>query len=215
MLRRLGYYALVLRMPGHGTVPGALTEAHWEDWRAAVRLGARHVRPARSAPEPFVLVGYSNGGALSVQYALDSLGRADAAEARSHPPLLADDRRLARSPSSRRIVAAIGSDPLLRAVALDGRPARVHPVQVQLVSGLRRPADRRADAGDQTAIVREAAESGAIKYAAADPGVRRRSWTRPSTPGPRSTASSRYLPENGSELVLFDLNRSEIVRCAS
>jgi alpha-beta hydrolase superfamily lysophospholipase len=42
--RRHGFYALCLRMPGHGTVPGALTEAHWEDWRAAARVGVRHVR---------------------------------------------------------------------------------------------------------------------------------------------------------------------------
>lgn len=41
---REGFYALCVRVPGHGTVPGALTEADWEDWRAAVRLGARHVR---------------------------------------------------------------------------------------------------------------------------------------------------------------------------
>jgi len=39
-LPRRGFYALALRMPGHGTVPGALTEATWEDWLAAVRLGA-------------------------------------------------------------------------------------------------------------------------------------------------------------------------------
>src|SRR5207245_7789636 len=41
---REGFYALALRVPGHGTIPGALTEARWEDWRAADRLGARAVR---------------------------------------------------------------------------------------------------------------------------------------------------------------------------
>jgi alpha-beta hydrolase superfamily lysophospholipase len=40
---------------------------------AAVRLGARHVRATIGADKPLVLVGYSNGGALVVKYALDAL----------------------------------------------------------------------------------------------------------------------------------------------
>jgi hypothetical protein len=43
-----GYYALALRMPGHGAVPGGLTRATWQAWMAAVRLGARHVRALAS-----------------------------------------------------------------------------------------------------------------------------------------------------------------------
>ncbi len=110
LLRSLGYYALCLRMPGHGTVPGALTEANWEDWRAAVRLGVRHVRQRVGAKVPLVLGGYSNGGALSVQYALDALDQ---------PRLPRPDRILLFSPmigvspfaGLARLVAAIGSIP--------------------------------------------------------------------------------------------------------
>ena len=65
-----GYYVLALRMPGHGTVPGGLTRATAEDWMAAVRMGARHVRTTVGDGRPLVLVGYSNGGALVVRYAL-------------------------------------------------------------------------------------------------------------------------------------------------
>jgi alpha-beta hydrolase superfamily lysophospholipase len=68
-----GVYALSLRMPGHGTVPAGLTTAVWEDWMAAVRLGMRHVRSRVGAGRPVYMVGYSNGGALSVKYALDTL----------------------------------------------------------------------------------------------------------------------------------------------
>ncbi len=39
-----GFYTVSLRMQGHGTVPGGLTNTTWEDWSAAVRMGARHVR---------------------------------------------------------------------------------------------------------------------------------------------------------------------------
>jgi alpha-beta hydrolase superfamily lysophospholipase len=76
-LRAQGYYALALRMPGHGTVPGALTEATAEDWMAAVRLGARHVRRTIGADQPMVLVGYSNGGGLGVRCALEAAADSD------------------------------------------------------------------------------------------------------------------------------------------
>ena len=72
-LNARGYYTLSLRMQGHGTVPGGLVTPTWEDWAAAVRMGARHVRKVVGADRPLVLVGYSNGGALVTKYALDAL----------------------------------------------------------------------------------------------------------------------------------------------
>jgi alpha-beta hydrolase superfamily lysophospholipase len=62
-------------MPGHGTVPAALTTAVWEDWLAAVRVGVRHVLERIGPDKPLVLVGYSNGGALVLKYALDEVER--------------------------------------------------------------------------------------------------------------------------------------------
>jgi alpha-beta hydrolase superfamily lysophospholipase len=72
-LHARGVYALALRMPGHGTVPGGLTAATSEDWMAAVRMGARHVSRRVGADRPLILVGYSNGGALVAQYAIEAL----------------------------------------------------------------------------------------------------------------------------------------------
>jgi alpha-beta hydrolase superfamily lysophospholipase len=72
-LNAAGFYTLSLRMQGHGTVPGGLVEVTYEDWMAAVRMGARHVREQIGADRPLVLVGYSNGGALLTKYALDAL----------------------------------------------------------------------------------------------------------------------------------------------
>jgi alpha-beta hydrolase superfamily lysophospholipase len=72
LLREHGIYALALRVPGHGTVPGALTKAVWEDWEAATHVGVRHVRSRIGDGKPIYLFGYSNGGALSVKYALDA-----------------------------------------------------------------------------------------------------------------------------------------------
>jgi alpha-beta hydrolase superfamily lysophospholipase len=73
LLEHHGWYCLVLRMPGHGTVPGGLVEVEWRDWAAAVRLGARHVRATIPAEAPLLLVGYSNGGALVLQHQLEAL----------------------------------------------------------------------------------------------------------------------------------------------
>jgi alpha-beta hydrolase superfamily lysophospholipase len=68
-----GYYVLALRMPGHGTIPSGLLTAKWEDWMAATYLGARHVREKIGKDLPFFMVGYSNGGALTVKYIMESL----------------------------------------------------------------------------------------------------------------------------------------------
>ena len=68
-----GYHVLVPRLPGHGTAPAGILQARWEDWRAIVELGAEHLRAVASGDLPFVIVGYSNGGALAVNYMLDSL----------------------------------------------------------------------------------------------------------------------------------------------
>ena len=61
-----------LRIPGHGTAPSGLVETRWQDMAAAVRLAVRHVQDA-VGDKPVYLVGYSNGGALAVEYALATL----------------------------------------------------------------------------------------------------------------------------------------------
>ena len=72
LYRDAGLVAVVPRMPGHGTTPGGLTVADWQDWAASVRLAVRAAR--EMAPEgPLHLVGYSNGGALVVHHALQAL----------------------------------------------------------------------------------------------------------------------------------------------
>ena len=68
-----GFYVLNLRMPGHGTTPGELARIDWQDWMAAVRLGAADVGNRLAPDQPFYIMGYSNGGSLAVKYALDSL----------------------------------------------------------------------------------------------------------------------------------------------
>ncbi|MGL6044366.1 MAG: alpha/beta hydrolase, partial [Sandaracinobacteroides sp.] len=66
-----GWAVVGVRLPGHGTVPAALTRASVEQWQAATRLGMREA--LRLAPgKPLHMVGYSNGAALAVAHAADA-----------------------------------------------------------------------------------------------------------------------------------------------
>lgn len=69
-LHREGYTVVWLRMPGHGTCPCALANVEWPDWTAAVEVAVRGLAEKLPAGKPLVLAGYSNGGALAVNYAL-------------------------------------------------------------------------------------------------------------------------------------------------
>lgn len=67
-----GAWVVGLRVPGHGTAPSGLLRVEWEDMAGAVELAMRHLK--ERVPEgPLYLVGYSNGGALSVLYSLLAL----------------------------------------------------------------------------------------------------------------------------------------------
>jgi alpha-beta hydrolase superfamily lysophospholipase len=105
--RDRGFVALVIRLPGHGTVPAALTEVTWEDWLAATRLAIREARRQVPAPAPFHLVGFSNGGALALKYALDAI---------ANPQLARPDRIVLISPM-------IGITRFARFAGLAGLPA--------------------------------------------------------------------------------------------
>lgn len=68
-----GYTVVWLRVPGHGTSPSALANVSWQDWTAAVKVAMQGLRDCLPEGSPLFLAGYSNGGALSVHYALTSL----------------------------------------------------------------------------------------------------------------------------------------------
>jgi len=67
-----GAWVLGLRVPGHGTAPSGLVGVQWQDMAAAVRLAMRHLAE-EIGERPLYIVGYSNGGALAVHYALSAL----------------------------------------------------------------------------------------------------------------------------------------------
>jgi alpha-beta hydrolase superfamily lysophospholipase len=77
-LQRDGVTVYGLRLPGHGTIPGALDHADWHDWLAAVGLTVRQIR--RDHPDsPFWMVGFSTGATLALKHTADAVdaGRTD------------------------------------------------------------------------------------------------------------------------------------------
>jgi alpha-beta hydrolase superfamily lysophospholipase len=203
VLRDSGVYSLSLRMPGHGTLPSGLVTAQWEDWLAAVRVGVRHVRSKIPAGAPIVLVGYSNGGALVLKYALDVVeqgGRARPAQLILLSPMIGV------TPAARlaRWISLLGVFPYFeKANWIDVVP-EFNPFKYNSFS---------ANAGFQTAALTSAVQSTLTrvaeqgKLAEVPPILTFQSIVDAtvSTPAVVHTLYDR-LPSNGSELVLFDVN---------
>lgn len=200
-----GFVALGIRLPGHGTVPGGLTSVDWEHWMAATRLAVREARQRAGATLPLHLVGYSNGGALAVKYSLDAL---------ENDQLPRADRVILISPM-------IGVTRFARFAGLAGVPAvfpafaksawlgtqpEFNPFKYNSfpVNGARQ-SYRLTDAL-QTQLVR-IAENGGLE---ALPPMLTFQSVLDHTVSTRAVISAlyAYLPPNGSELVLFDVNRT-------
>jgi alpha-beta hydrolase superfamily lysophospholipase len=69
---KVGATVVGIRLPGHGTIPSGLVHARWQDMEAAVRLAMQYLK-SRVGEQPIYIVGYSNGGALAMSYVLNTL----------------------------------------------------------------------------------------------------------------------------------------------
>lgn len=78
LYEQAGFAVIVPRLPGHGTVPAGLVDVRWQDWAAVVRMAMRELRTRVGVDRPIHVVGYSNGGALALEYALDRINGDDA-----------------------------------------------------------------------------------------------------------------------------------------
>ncbi|MBN8509257.1 MAG: alpha/beta hydrolase [Burkholderiales bacterium] len=200
-----GFVALAIRLPGHGTVPSGLSHVEWKQWMAATHLAVREARRLAPAPAPLHVVGFSNGGALAVKYALDAL----------------DDPALARPERIVLFAPMIGITAMARFAGIFGWPAYLptldkaawlgivpefnpfkynsFPVngarQSSLVARrLQAQIDRHATAGSLNALPPVLTFQSVVDFTVSTRAI--------------VTALYAKLPDNGSELVLFDLNRN-------
>jgi alpha-beta hydrolase superfamily lysophospholipase len=203
-LRADGYYSLALRMPGHGTVPAGLVASGADDWSAAVRLGVRHVRGRIGAGLPLVLVGYSNGGALVTRYTLEALE--DSSLPRADRLMLVSPM-IGISPMARlaSVISALGPIPYFeKARWLDVIP-EYNPFKYNSF-----PANAGRQTYDITTDVQERlTRLGAEGRLSAFPPVLTFQSLVDATVSTPAIVAKLYdrLPQNGSALVLFDINR--------
>jgi alpha-beta hydrolase superfamily lysophospholipase len=71
-LQTAGAQVVGLRLPGHGTAPSGLRSVKWQDMAGATRIGMKHLEE-QVGNRPLYIIGYSNGGALAIEYALATL----------------------------------------------------------------------------------------------------------------------------------------------
>ena len=199
-----GFISIGLRIPGHGTVPGALSNIEWETWLAAVRLAVREAQNRSTPSMPLHLIGFSNGGALAVKYMLDSL---------QDPSLRRPDQLVLISPMIGVIplarFAGLASVPTVipsmdRAAWLNVTPeynpfkynsmhVNVPQQSYRLSTALQQQIARLSD-GERSEI----------------PPILTFHSVEDTTVSTVAIISNlyAYLPENGSKLVLFIINRS-------
>lgn len=203
--RRDGFVVIGIRLPGHGTVPGSLTDVTAQDWEAAARLAVREARRRVPAPAPLHIVGYSNGGALALDYSLEAL----------------QDTRLARPDRLILISPMIGITRFARFAGIAALPALLPPFEKAAwldvvpefnpykynsfpVNGARQSWRLTQRVQQQFALADRRGQIAAL------PPVLTFQSVFDFTVSPAAIVTSLYarLPDNGSELVLFDINRT-------
>ncbi|MGE2107094.1 alpha/beta hydrolase [Citrobacter koseri] len=204
-----GFIAVVPRLPGHGTAPGALTAVEWEQWLAASRLAVREATRLAGRDVPLHLVGYSNGGALALKYTLDAL----------------EDNTLRRPQQLILLSPMIGVTAFARFAGLAGLPA-LFPAFAKAawlnVTPEYNPFKYNSfpvNAARQSYLLTKALQQQISRDARSSrlnelPPVLTFQSIMDSTVSTRAVVASfyRWLGNNGSELVLFDINQAASLR---
>lgn len=203
-----GFIAIGIRLPGHGTVPAGLTDATWQDWMAATRLAVREAKKRIGPDTPLHLVGFSNGGALAMKYALDAL----------------EDTTLARPDRLVLLSPMIGITRFAHFVGITAMPALLPPFAgAAWLSVLPEfnpfkynsfPVNGARQSHRLTRVLQQQIErlSRTEKFATLPPVLTFQSLLDYTVSTPAILYSLyNLLPENGSELVLFDINQASLL----
>jgi alpha-beta hydrolase superfamily lysophospholipase len=203
-LNTAGAHVVGLRVPGHGTAPSGLTTVTWPDMTAAVRLAMRHLSE-QAGGAPLSIVGYSNGGALAVHYALSSLedpALSPLAGLVLISPEIGVTRTAALAIWQERIGRLLGLQKLAWTDVLPeydpfkygSFAANAGNVVYQLTGVNRAKIERLSAAGKLDAFPPVLAFQSAVDATVLAPALVKDLFAR--------------LPEHGHELVIFDLNRN-------
>jgi alpha-beta hydrolase superfamily lysophospholipase len=202
-LARQGLAVLCLRLPGHGTVPGALTGAGVDEWRTAVRLAAAAVA-RRAAGKPWAIVGYSNGAALALDHAVAAL-EDEAVPRPGRLVLISPAFAVSKAAGLARFQAALSVLPGLEKLAWSDvvpeyDPYKYNSFPLHAAHQIHRLT---SDLEEGLANLEETGRLGEL------PPILTLQSVVDSTVPPVASLERLYgrLPRNGSELVIFDVNR--------
>lgn len=201
-----GFLVIAVRVPGHGTIPSSLLSAKWQDWVAATQLAAQEVKRQLGDNPHFYMLGYSNGGALALNYTLDALqdkslpqpkkvillspmigiskfaGFSKPLEIIGHLPLLSSERWLNKSHEY---------NPFKYNSFSVNAAWQAHRFSVQLQLRIALMAKNKTLEQLPPLLTFQSIMDATVKTAAVEHYL------------------YRFLPPNHSELVLFDINRNE------
>jgi alpha-beta hydrolase superfamily lysophospholipase len=209
VFRDQGFYVLVLRLPGHGTIPSGLLNVRWEDWYAAVELAAKHAASRAGPGRPFYAGGFSTGAALTALYSLHALS--DASLPRPQRLFVISPAiGISKSAALTKILAGLSVIPYFeKSKWLDVLPEydpykyNSFPVNAaqqiyELTGELSRTLDDNNEAGRLSGMPQVLAFQSLVD----------------ATITAREVISGLLarLPSNGHELVVFDINRSEALQ---
>lgn len=205
-LEQQGFLVIAVRVPGHGTVPAGLLAAKWQDWAAATKLAAQEMKRQLGDNPNFFMLGYSNGGALALNYTLDALqdkslplpkkiillspmigiskfaGLSKPLELIGHLPLMSSERWLSKSPEY---------NPFKYNSFSVNAAWQAHRFSRQLQQKIAQMAKDKTLQQLPPVLTFQSVLDATVKTAAIEHYF------------------YRHLPHNHSELVLFDINRHE------
>ena len=207
MLNSRGYWVIGLRLPGHGTAPAALKRVRWLDMASATRLAMEHLS-AKVGDSPIHVAGYSTGAALALNLSLDAIE-----DDRYRKPdsllLISPAIGISAAAALARPKAALGRAPGFTrlgytSILPEFDPFRYNSFATNAATQVReltRTVGRRvaglANDGNADQMPPILVFKSAVDATVTNDAVIDRLLT--------------YLPDNGNELVLFDINRAAVI----
>lgn len=208
LYRARGFVVLVPRMPGHGTVPAGLTREGRDEWNAVVDMAMREAQRRAGSDLPIHLVGYSNGAALALLHEMRWIERGQRSDVDRIVLLspMIEVNRFARYAGLAGVpafftryakTAWLDLIPEYNPFKYNSFPVRAARESYLVTADLQRSLDTVSRQNRMAQLPPILAFQSVVDDTVSARAVMRRLFDA--------------LPDNGSELVLFDVNRSRVM----
>lgn len=198
-------HLLGLRLPGHGTIPSGLVALEWQDMASAVSLATRHMRDVLKG-RPLYVVGFSTGAALALNHELERLsqdqnrgyaGMIFISPAIGLPPVAAGAKWQAR------LGQMLGLEKLnWNSIQTEYDPFKYNSFAVNAGDVVYQLAERNQTIMDKLSVEQLLSMPPILSFQS----------ITDATVSSRAVLSDLYLrlPANGHQLVMFDINRTQV-----